>query len=158
MDILTLTDKLQGWRSARKIDENSTAAAQINCYNEELHEFKDAIGDMVVCLLNAFAMGAGAHQINQELSRVRAAASAMAVDFDECLQIAWGEIEHRVGLTRDTGKFTKWADLTHAERLIVAEEGQLISAPADTVRDCQKYCTQDQWAEVKAAEKSANDS
>lgn len=152
MTLEELEEKLQGWRKARSLEENSTAEAQMNCYAEELDEFKDAIGDMIVCLVNARAMGYHSNTINLLLDRIKSAAISAGVDIDECIDMAWNAIEHRVGLTRDTGKFTKWKDLEHAERLKVAESGQLINAPKHIVDECKSLCLAWEWLEIEAIE------
>lgn len=146
-----LENNLAGWRDARRISEYSSASAQFNCYLEERSELMDAIGDCVVTLINTKALSNNFWQkasCELQMARLRLAAWAAGVNFGECLKMAWDEIEHRIGLTRSTGKFTKWRDLTHEERLIVARSGQLLLAPHRTVKDAELHCTPQEWAEI----------
>jgi hypothetical protein len=149
-----LEQNLAAWRGARRIAEHSSASAQYNCYTEERAELMDAIGDCVVTLLNTQALSSNFWQIAScelQIMRIRMSAWVAGVDFNECLRMAWGEIENRIGLTRSSGKFTKWRDLTHDERLIVAKSGQLSIAPDQIVRGAKLYCTPEEWAEVLIA-------
>ncbi len=146
-----LEKKLAGWRDARRIAEYSSASAQFNCYLEERGELKDAIGDCVVTLINTKALSADKWQklaCDVQIMRLRLAAVMSGVDFNECLAMAWNEIEHRIGLTRSTGKFTKWKDLTHEERCTVARSGQMIGAPIAVIRDACTHCTEEEWVEI----------
>lgn len=161
-----LEQNLVKWRKERRIDELSTAKAQHNCYLEELDEFKDAIGDMVVCLLNemSFHEKSDAYESDDsgawcahKICGIQVACGVAGVDFEECLAMAWNEIEHRVGLMRSTGKFTKWKDLTHPERVTVALSGQLIGKPREVIEDCRRHCTAPEWDEITAAELSVTE-
>ena len=151
MNFEEIEEKLIGWRKARAIDENSTPLAQMVCYNEEREELKDALGDMVVTLINARAMGFNGHTVKCLLDEIEAGADQMGVDLEECIQMAWDEIKDRVGLVRSTGKFTKWRDLNHQERLEVAKSGQLMNS-AQVALQCKASCTESEWAEIEAIE------
>lgn len=158
MKIEDLAQKLSVWRKRRGIDENSNSEAQMRCYYEERLECMDAIGDMVVTLINARALGhRNDHVIDVLLEQCNHCAEALRVDIGECISMAWREIEHRVGLVRSTGKFTKWKDLTHEERLKVAESGQLIEAPSEIVEGCKLLCTPSEWSEIEAVEQAKFD-
>jgi|GEM_PF-4014413 len=145
-----LENNLKTWRKQRQIDEKSTAEAQYNWYLKEREELKDAIGDMAVCLLNARALTDSQESIiryNNDLINLKAICYKAGIDIEECLSMAWYEIEHRVGLTREDG-FHKWKDLTHAERLQVAESGQLNDVPNKILYECYKPCTYEEMAEI----------
>jgi hypothetical protein len=157
MDIYELAKKLRPWREKRAIDTNSTKEAQIACWSEERIELMDAIGDCAVCIINAASLGFDIEKASQELDILKRVAIAAEVDFGDCLQMAWDEIEHRVGLTLNSGKFTKWANLTHADRLIVAQSGQLLDAPRHIVEQCEAQCTAQEWEEIRAAERVGRD-
>lgn len=153
-----LRENLKVWREQRAIDKNSTADAQVNCYLEEFNEFKDAVGDMVVCLINSQALCSGSDEDRElaawcdlQISKIVLMANRFGVDVDECYAMAWGEIKDRVGLTRKTGKWTKWKDLTHEERLIVASSGQFKDKPDFVFEDAQKHCTKEEWDEILIA-------
>lgn len=146
-----LEQNLAAWRGARRIAEYSSASAQYNCYIEERAELMDAIGDCAVTLINTKALSYSRWQrlsCELNIAQLRLVALAAGVSFNQCLKAAWDEIEHRIGLTRSTGKFTKWKDLTHEERLIVARSGQLLLAPHQTVTDAERHCTPEEWAEI----------
>lgn len=153
-----LRENLVNWRSQRAIDKNSTADAQVNCYLEELNEFKDAIGDMVVCLINAKALCTDSDEDKElrawcdlQISRIAIMAHKFGVNPEECYAMSWSEIKDRIGLTRSTGKWTKWKDLTHEERLIVASSGQFKDKPAFIFEDAKKHCAKEEWDEILIA-------
>lgn len=153
-----LRENLVTWRSQRAIDENSTADAQINCYLEEFNEFKDAIGDMVVCLINSQALCTDSNEDKElkawcelQIRNIEIMACKFGVEVGECYSMVWDIIKNRVGLTRKTGKWTKWKDLTHEERLIVARSGQFKDKPAFVFEDAQKHCTKEEWDEILIA-------
>lgn len=143
-----LEEKLKTWREQRGIDKHSTAEAQINGFYEERLEAMDAIGDMYVFLINAQALGADKGIIDAKIIDIEAAALCINATLEECADMAFREIEHRIGLVRKTGKFTKWKDLTHEERLIVAASGQLFDAPRDVREQAMRACTPAEWSEV----------
>lgn len=153
-----LRENLKVWREQRAIDKNSTADAQINCYLEEVEEFKDAIGDMVVCLINSQSLCTDSAEDKEHASwcelqivRIGVMATKFGVKIEDCYAMVWDEIKNRVGLTRKTGKWTKWKDLTHEERLIVASSGQFKDKPAFVFDDAQKHCTKEEWDEILIA-------
>lgn len=155
MRLSALGENLIQWREDRGINKYSNAEAQHNCYLEELEEFKDAIGDMAVCLLNKGSFYPNslnsALNIKESIDCLINTCKPLGVDFEECLAMAWSEIKDRVGLMRDTGKFTKWKDLNHDERLQVAASGQLYKKPDSVMTECQKHCDTQQWNDVLAA-------
>lgn len=156
MRLSALIENLIGWREERGINKHSSAEAQHNCYLEELEEFKDAIGDMAVCLINEQSFYSKDNYFKMlnyvnDLKNLVGSCESLSIDFEECLAIAWHEIKDRVGLMRDTGKFTKWKDLNHDERLQVAASGQLYKKPDSVMTECQKHCDTRQWNEVLSA-------
>ena len=146
-----LRENLVTWRSQRAIDKNSNAGAQLNCFEEERREAMDALGDMVVCIINAEALGYSKHDSRAIIDEVETASVQLDIDIEECYAMVWDEIKNRVGLTRKTGKWTKWKDLTHEERLIVASSGQFKDKPAFVFEDAQKHCTKEEWDEILIA-------
>ena len=124
LTIEELRENLKTWRKSRNLEENSTSQAQFNCYLEETEELKDAIGDSVVTLINFSAMGGSTGFSERAINLLIQAASILDINFEECLGMAWNEIKGRVGLTLENGKFTKWANLNHVQRLQVIESGQ----------------------------------
>ena len=146
-----LEQKLAGWRDARRIAEYSSASAQFNCYLEEREELMDAIGDCVVTLLNTKALSPDYYQklaCEVQILRLRLASIVAGVNFNQCLSMAWNEIQYRIGLVRSTGKFTKWKDLTHEERCTVAKAGQMNGAPIAVIQDACTHCTYEEWMEI----------
>lgn len=154
-----LRAKLVGWRKERRIDEMSTAEAQHNCYLEELEEFKDAIGDMIVCLINEQSMHdfIDHEWVENKISQIHQMCLDYNIDFEECLAMAWDEIKDRVCLMRSTGKATKWKDLTHSERLQVAMSGQLMDKPQHVIDSCNEVCSVEEWSEITAAERAVSE-
>lgn len=146
MDIQELEQRLIDWRADRSIDTNSTGDAQMRCYEEERNELKDAMGDMIVTLINSQALGFNKPVISFLMEQVYKGAEVMSIDINECMDMAWAEIENRIGLVRETGKFTKWKDLTHAERLSIAT--QLNGAPDNIRNDAQECCSEKEWLEI----------
>ncbi len=147
-----LENNLKTWRKQRQIDEKSTAEAQYNWYLKEREELKDAIGDMAVCLINAKALADKSFKLRVEyynrIEELKHICNASDISLDECLAMAWSEIEHRVGLTREDG-FHKWKDLTHAERLQVAESGQLNNMPSEKLKECLDLCSKEEIEEIE---------
>ena len=99
MSYAELEMKVIHWAEARKIIPNSTALAQWKKGMEEMQELhdglvandvaatKDAVGDVVVCLINLCALA--------------------DIDLVECLAGAYEEIKDRKGYMNDEGIFVK---------------------------------------------------
>lgn len=91
--------KVIQWSEARKIIPNSTPIAQWKKAMEEMDELrdgiawskldetKDAVGDVVVCLINICAL--------------------LDIDLVECLELAYEEIKDRKGYMNEEGIFVK---------------------------------------------------
>lgn len=155
MTLSELEKNLINWREERGINKYSSAEAQHKCYLEEIEEFKDAIGDMAVCLINESSFFADSLNdlldIQKSIDCLFESCEPIGIDFEECLAMAWHEIKDRVGMMRDTGKFTKWKDLNHDERLQVAASGQLYKKSDSVMTECQKHCDTQQWNDVLSA-------
>ena len=145
MKLETLMTNVYQWSKVRGIHEESDQDAQVQKFCEELGEYltlssveegMDAIGDMVVCLINAQYFEGEEYWYPGDLSCETIADVVNAVDsgqymfaisllkglcdwhdwdFEECLQIAWDEIKHRRGLMIDK-KFVKWENLNDEQR------------------------------------------
>ena len=99
MDLNTLEQKVIGWAKDRKIIPNATPEAQFLKAVSEMGELadalnkrqraemQDAIGDVVVCLINLCALE--------------------GTSLQECLQGAWNEIKDRKGTLLPNGCFVK---------------------------------------------------
>jgi hypothetical protein len=148
MDIFELTKNLRVWRAQRAIDTKSTMQAQLNCLAEEHLELMDAIGDCCVCVINAEALGFDTNKAALELERLERTAASAGVDFNDCLQMAWEEIKDRIGIVLDNGKFTKWSNLTHQQRLEVAASGQMLNVPQHVLDACEECCTESEWSKI----------
>jgi hypothetical protein len=148
MDIYELATNLKLWRAQRAIDTKSSMQAQLNCLAEENLELMDAIGDCAVCVINAEALGFDTNKAAGELERLKWTADVAGVEFNDCLQMAWDEIKDRVGIVLDNGKFTKWANLTHVQRLEVAASGQMLGKPLHVLHACEECCTAGEWSEI----------
>lgn len=170
---------VEGWSRKRGILDQSTYEKQIEKFFEERAELfttddpKDAYGDQMVCLINAYLLrgtakvnsGLGidsnfynsASNIESALMAGDIAQAGRALDneiglfFDpgECYAIAWNDIAHRVGLMID-GKFVKWDNLTYLQRLDVARSGQLAEPDVDLAH-CRSFCATDEWWGIGAA-------
>jgi hypothetical protein len=149
MDIFQLTKNLRVWRAQRSIDTKSSMGAQLICLAEERLELMDAIGDCAVCVINAEALGFDTNKAAGELDRLERTAAAADVDFNACLRMAWNQIKGRVGLINDIGKFTKWDNLTHVQRLTVAASGQLDNMPSDDLANHRRHCTYAEWMQIE---------
>ena len=154
MNVFELTKQLRVWRAQRAIDTKSSMQAQLNCLAEEHLELMDAIGDCAVCIINAEALGFHTNKAAAELERLERTAAAAGVEFNDCLQMAWDQIKHRVGMINDTGKFTKWANLTHAQRLVVAASGQLDNMLPHDLADHREHCSYAEWIQIKGVLKA----
>ena len=98
-DLNELETLIVGWAKARKIIPNATTESQVLKAVSEMGELadailkgqdaemKDAIGDVVVCLINLCAL--------------------MGVTLGECLQAAWEQIKDRKGTLLPNGCFVK---------------------------------------------------
>jgi NTP pyrophosphatase (non-canonical NTP hydrolase) len=99
MKFETLESNVIEWAKARKIIPNSTSSAQFlkavseigelaDAINKrKLAEIKDAVGDVIVCLINLCALE--------------------GITVIECLEGAWNEIKDRKGTTLSNGVFVK---------------------------------------------------
>lgn len=99
MNFEEFRSNVERWAAERGIYEHSTIQAQVLKAASEMGEladatikgdlpaFTDAVGDVIVCLVNAAYM--------------------RGVDFDECLLKAWKAIEHRQGRMVEGGAFVK---------------------------------------------------
>ena len=93
--------KVLQWSEARKIISNSTPIAQWKKAMEEMDELrdgiawekldetKDAVGDVVVCLINICAL--------------------LDINLVDCLKLAYDEIKDRKGYMNEEGIFVKEA-------------------------------------------------
>ena len=151
MDIFELTKNLRVWRTQRSVDTKSSVQAQLNCLTEEHLELMDAIGDCAVCVINSEALGFDTSKAALELERLERTADAAGVDFGDCLQMSWDEIKDRIGMVLDNGKFTKWANLSHSQRLEVAASGQMLGKPQHVLDACEELCSESEWAEILIA-------
>ena len=91
--------KVLRWSEARKIIPNSTPVAQWKkgmeemeelrdaLYFEKLDDAKDAVGDVMVCLINICAL--------------------LDINLVDCLTLAYEEIKDRKGYMNDEGIFVK---------------------------------------------------
>lgn len=156
MDIFELTKNLRQWRAQRSIDTKSSAQAQLNCLAEEHLELMDAIGDCAVCIINAESLGFDTNKAAAELERLERTAAAAGVEFNDCLQMAWDQIKNRVGIVNDAGKFTKWSNLTHVQRLMVAASGQLDNMLPHDLADHREYCSYAEWIQIKGVLRNRN--
>jgi hypothetical protein len=148
MDIFELTKNLRVWRAQRAIDTKSSMNAQLYCLAEERLELMDAIGDCAVCVINAEALGFDTNKAAGELDRLERTAIAAGVSFNDCLRMAWDQIKGRVGIVLDNGKFTKWSNLNHSQRLEVAASGQMLNKPQHVIDACKECCSEGEWAEI----------
>lgn len=181
-----LEKNVEGWSRKRGILEQSTYEKQIEKFFSERAELfttdnpKDAYGDQMVCLINAYLLrstasvnagvgidtGVAVTQSEIEnrlmIGDIRSAIvildDEISISFNpkECYQIAWDEIKKRAGLMVD-GIYVKWADLTHLQRLEAAKKGQLLEPDID-LDFCQSCCTSYEWSEIRAAEQAELDS
>lgn len=97
-------ERVAGWFRDRGLIENSTPAKQMRKLLEEVgelsgaianndaDEFKDAVGDVCVVLAGMCAQ--------------------RGVSFEECLEVAWGEIKDRKGHMGPDGVFVKEAEVS----------------------------------------------
>lgn len=113
MNLEALESNVHQWSSVRGILEQSSFEKQMVKYEEERREMMDAIGDQVVCLINASFLDVKAE--NRELllfkiSDLKHACRILRIDFDECLGMAWDAIKNRKGLMID-GLFVKYENL-----------------------------------------------
>lgn len=93
--------KVLRWSEARKIIPNSTPVAQWKkameemeelrdaLYFEKLDDSKDAVGDVMVCLINICAL--------------------LDINLVDCLKLAYEEIKDRKGYMNEEGIFVKEA-------------------------------------------------
>ena len=91
--------KVIQWSEARKIIPNSTPVAQWKkameemeelrdaLYFEKLDDSKDAVGDVMVCLINICAL--------------------LDINLVDCLKLAYEEIKNRSGYMNEEGIFVK---------------------------------------------------
>lgn len=113
MNLEALESNVHQWSSARGILEQSSFEKQMAKYEEEKREMMDAIGDQIVCLLNAnFLTESKANQISikAKACRLKDVCEFLRIDFDECLGMAWDAIKDRKGLMID-GLFVKYENL-----------------------------------------------
>jgi hypothetical protein len=133
--------KVEHWAEVRGIYDQSTEKKQVLKFAEELGEYliadsdseaMDAIGDMVVCIINANKFddlpiniigNRYGHGIGDVCSFVKLRAYSAAIEqlmglahtngfsFEDCLQMAWDAIKDRKGMMID-GLFVKWENLT----------------------------------------------
>ena len=82
-----LTRNVQEWAFERGIYEHSNARAQLLKAFSEMGELADAVGDVLVCLINFCAM--------------------RGFDITDCLAGAWDEIKDRKGRMVPGGAFVK---------------------------------------------------
>lgn len=114
MNLEALESNVHQWSSARGILEQSSYEKQMVKYEEEKREMMDAIGDQVVCLINAnFLAGDEQRQVSKFRSKIadlKKVCEFLRIDFDECLGMAWDAIKDRKGLMID-GLFVKYENL-----------------------------------------------
>ena len=121
MNLEALESNVHQWSSARGILEQSSYEKQMVKYEEEKREMMDAIGDQVVCLINANFLAAGMDYertvIKHKIATLRGISEFIGVQFDECLGMAWDAIKDRKGLMID-GLFVKYENLdSEAQKL-----------------------------------------
>lgn len=99
MNFQTFKANVEKWSAERGIYEHSTIQAQTLKAVSEMGEladavikgdkdaFADAVGDVVVCLINAAYMN--------------------GVDMEQCFAQAWGQIKDRKGFLSPNGAFVK---------------------------------------------------
>lgn len=143
-------------------------------YAESNLERMDAYGDQLVCLIHCDVMckdfGAEWASLNpfmtstlERLLHLREFDAAMnhvfveiddnRLDSEECMWLAWeGQnkdgIKYRVGLMI-SGKFVKWDNLSHEDRVLVAQSGQLSTDYAN-LDHCESLCTPWEWLDIKS--------
>lgn len=103
LSINELESKVRDWSRDRKILEHSTSLAQFVKAVSEMgeladalakhrhNEIRDAIGDVLVCLINVAALE--------------------GLNLQECLVAAWEEIKDRRGTLTASGVFVKEGDV-----------------------------------------------
>lgn len=108
--------KVRNWGKLRGIDkvESDTQyqrflqeAVEIHdaMIKDDLHEFKDAIGDTIVTLINL--------------------AATKDFNAEDCLEQAFSEIEFRKGITTKKGDFVRYAKLdTYLKNVCDAQQGE----------------------------------
>ena len=84
-----------------KVQEESSEVIEAIIAND-MHEFKDAIGDTIVTLINLAAM--------------------LDINAEDCLEQAFNEIELRKGLLDSCGIFVRYGKLGEDDRLICDEK------------------------------------
>lgn len=109
MNLEALESNVHQWSSARGILEQSSFEKQMVKYEEEKREMMDAIGDQVVCLINANFLSREIDVAGNVFDLKRACA-LLQIDFDECLGMAWDAIKDRKGMMID-GLFVKYENL-----------------------------------------------
>ena len=157
MKLIDLKANVKQWAIDRDLYENSSFEAQHSKYNEEKLELMDAIGDESVCAINEINLARNEAQLilaHKHLEIACNTAMAAGVDFEECLQMAWDSIKHRVGLMIG-GKFVKWDNLHHDERVQVAESGQLNGEGVD-IESLLKMCSDEEADEIRAVIKPSS--
>ena len=176
MQLDELKANVKTWSAERGILEQSTYEKQIEKFFEERAELftttdaKDAFGDQMVCLINAELLlhtatvkpDFASSKWNNALSDVEHCLHnldlPLAIDWldteimghnlnpEECYQIAWDNIKHRVGLMIG-GLFVKWDNLNQAQRLEVARSGQL-GRPDVDLAHCKTFCSAEEWTNI----------
>lgn len=172
-----LSQNVKPWSEQRLILEQSTCARQIEKFYSERAEMittddlKDSYGDQMVCLINAYLLEddgtlfKNIHFIDEEampilggvefdLMQTNIANAILTLDHEishsfnpqECYALAWNEIKKRAGLMVK-GKFVKWDNLTHSQRVEVAKLGQLSHKDID-LKHCKSFCTESEWLEI----------
>lgn len=152
MKLEQLEENVREWSKARGILDQSTYTHQIIKYGEELDEMRDAIGDMVVCQINAGLLAETEGQVQSTklvILAIQGIAISARVDFEECLEMAWNAIKNRVGVMID-GKFVKWENLNREFRIEVARTGQL-EREGVNLEHLKAQCTDDEWAVIHEA-------
>ena len=172
-----LSQNVKTWSEQRLILEQSTCAKQIEKFYSERAEMittsdlKDSYGDQMVCLINAYLLEddgtlfKNIHFIDDsamemlgsvefDLMRLHLNCAILTLgheisktfDPEECYAIAWNEIKKRAGLMVK-GKFVKWDNLAHEQRVEVAKLGQLSHKDID-LKHCKSFCDEKQWLEI----------
>lgn len=172
MQLDELKANVKTWSAERGILEQSTYEKQIEKFFEERAELftttdaKDAFGDQMVCLINAELLlhtatvkpDFGAFflsDVERCLYNLDLSGAILELDHqiflndlnpEECCQIAWDNIKHRVGLMID-GLFVKWDNLSQSQRLEVARSGQLGKPDVDLAH-CKSFCSAEEWTNI----------
>lgn len=138
-------EKVEGWAQVRGIYDQSTEAKQVDKFKEELWEYltsssidelKDAIGDMAVCIVNAYylqkrkglyipknyevdikclCLSVSDGEYISAILALEGISNGLRLDFKDCMQMAWDEIKDRKGMMID-GLFVKWENLTDEQQ------------------------------------------